>query len=104
MQGAKIKVIVKEPSVGPVVAEIENELEEFQKIVGGNIESVPLFEDFTAICNEEGRLQSLPWCCEILGINFVGTVVFVGVDGEQFADIPISYKQLKQCMPWLWTE
>ena len=40
------------------------------------------------ICNEEGRLKNLPHNCDLFGISFVGTIIFAGVDGEEFADLP----------------
>ena len=44
--------------------------------------------DVVIICNEEGRLKSLPYNCDLFGILFVGTIIFAGVDGEEFADLP----------------
>ena len=97
----KIKVIIKAPGMVPKEMEIENTLEAMQKIVGGYIEAVTICEDLAIICNEDGRWKNLPWNCEICGIDFVGTIFFAGVAGDEFTDAP-SMEQLTRLMPGLW--
>ena len=93
----KISVLIKEPGKNPRHVNIENSLKNLQKTVGGYIEAVTLAEDCAVICNEEGRLMGLPYCCEICGVSFVGTVVIVGVSGEEFCDLPGEWKTWKKC-------
>lgn len=97
----KIKVIIKRPeeSVGHVEY-IENTLKELQRCVGGYIETVTT-PAFTIICNEEGKIRRLP-------ANFViyrgygdvirGPVIICGVDGDSFADAPISLGQWEMAL------
>lgn len=40
------------------------------------------------ICNEEGRLLDLPYNLNFLGVNWFGPILIVGIDGEEFTDIP----------------
>ena len=55
-----ITVVLVEPNEKAKVTEIENTLENLQKIVGGYIECVYPFEDNVGlICNEEGKLIGL---------------------------------------------
>lgn len=62
MTTEKIKIIIVEPSKQPKVAEIENTLKAMQAIVGGHIEVIsPFGNDNVLVCNEEGRLQNLPF-------------------------------------------
>ncbi len=82
-----MKVIIKEPGQRPRVTEIENSLSALQQAVGGYIETVTLAEDCCIICNEEGRLQGLPYNLTFCGVSFVGTILFVGVAGDEFADL-----------------
>lgn len=82
-----MKVIIKEPGQRPRVTEIENSLSELQEAVGGYIETVTFAEDCCIICNEEGRLQGLPYNLTFCGVSFVGTILFVGVAGDEFADL-----------------
>ena len=82
-----MKVIIKEPGKKPRITEIENSLSTLQQAVGGYIETVTLAEDFCIICNEEGRLQGLPYNLTFCGVSFVGTILFVGVAGDEFADL-----------------
>ena len=56
----KITVVLAEPGKKAKVTEIENTLENLQKIVGGYIECIYPFEDNVGlICNEEGKLIGL---------------------------------------------
>lgn len=82
-----MKVIIKKAGEKPQISEIENNLSELQKVVGGFIETVTLCTDFCIICNEEGRLQGLPYNVAICGISFVGTIIGVGVAGDEFSDL-----------------
>ena len=100
----KISVLIKEPGKNPRHVNIENSLENLQKTVGGYIEAVTLAEDCAAICNEEGRLMGLPYCCTICGVSFVGPVVLVGVGGEEFCDLPGEWKAWKHRFSCLWEE
>lgn len=100
----KIRVLTKRPGQPPRSVWMSNSLENFQTAVGGYIETVTLAEDTAIICNEEGRLLGLPYNCEICGVSFVGDIVFVGVKGEGFADLPIDYRTAKELFGWLWEE
>ena len=71
-------------------------LENLQKTVEGYIEAVTYASDFVILCNEEGRLKGLPYNMTICGKDFVGTLIFIGTDGEDFCDIPITFKQYKR--------
>lgn len=85
----KIKVIVKHPYLAPMVCYIDNTLEEMQMIVGGYIETVTQkTTPAVVICNEEGRLNELPFNMMIGNVDFVGTIIIAGADGEEFTDVP----------------
>lgn len=81
-----IKAIVIEPGKKPVLAEVKNELKEFQRLVGGYIQTITFGRDIV-ICNEDGRLLGLEPCATVHGVDFVGTIVIVGRDGEEFTDV-----------------
>lgn len=85
-----IKVIIKEPGKYPVEKTINNSLDSLQEIVGGPIETVTPTSDLCIICNEDGKLKNLPYNITMFGIDFVGTLILVGVDGDEFADVPIT--------------
>ena len=97
-----IKVIVKRPGEDPCEEVIANTLEEFQKLVGGAIEAVTLCSDLAIICNEDGRLMDLPYNCKIFNLHFVGTVVFVGVNGDEFTDVPCGVGVLGWLIPTIY--
>lgn len=99
---AKIGVIIKEPGRVPRHVNISDALENLQKTVGGHIETVTLASDCVVICDEEGRIKGKEYCCKIGGVDFVGTVILAGVDGDEFADVPLSFADAKRLFPGLW--
>ena len=76
-----------EPGKGPVSVDIENSLESLQKQVGGYIEVMHFAHDVALICDEEGKLKGKPYNFGFCGEVFVGTVLIVGVDGEEFCSL-----------------
>lgn len=95
-----IQVIEKHPGEYPGhMRTIPNTLKAFQEAVGGPIETVTITNDAVIICNEEGRcigtdeegrMISLPYNCSICGVEFVGTILMAGVEGDKFATVPIT--------------
>ena len=61
----------------------------------GYIETV-FVNDLVIICNEEGLLKGLPNNCNVAGIDFVGTIIFIGIQGKEFSDIPCEFQQFKK--------
>ena len=91
-----MEVYIKEPGKKPQLKNIPNTLEALQEIVGGYIETVT-FGDTIVICNEEGRLKGLPENCKVYGCgkeSFVGTIAFVGKDGDEFTDFNLFGNEL----------
>ena len=72
------------------IREIDNTLEALQKAVGGYIEAVTIAEDAVIICDEEGLLKRLPYNCNVCGHDLVGTILVLGVDGDEFTDVPLT--------------
>lgn len=88
---AKIKVIIKRPDEQyGHVTHISARLENLQNTVGGYIETVPVIKGVILICNEEGKILNLPFNMRLYGDAIHGTIIICGVDGEDFADVPIS--------------
>lgn len=89
---SKIRAIVKRPdeAVGHVTY-ISNTLKNLQTAVDGYIETVTIIAEepkVVIICNEEGRILNMPYNCTINDIDFYGDIIAVGVDGDEFADLP----------------
>lgn len=94
MDDKTIKVLVVEPMKSCRVAEIPDKLEVMQAIVGGYIQEVaPFTEPVVIVCNEEGKLQDLPYNRPLLDRNGLpydivcGTFFIAGVQGEHFASL-----------------
>jgi hypothetical protein len=88
MKENKILVIIKKPGEPPVVEPLfSNTPEAFQKEVGGYIETVTFASDTALVVNEEGLLMGLPYNCKVFGLDLVGPVILVGVDGDEFASL-----------------
>lgn len=83
-----MRAIYKAPGEPAEMVDIENTLEALQGAVGGNIEAVTVLPGLCVICNEEGRLKGLERNITVNGVSFVGPVLFVGTDGEEFTDVP----------------
>lgn len=91
MASKNILVVIKDPGQPPRVEPVfENTLENFQKTVGGYIETVTLATDLIIVCDEEGCLKGKPYSCQVADVDFVGTVIAVGSDGEDFASLKAS--------------
>ena len=82
-----MKVIYKAPGCAPEPRDIPNTLEELQASVGGYIEAVRLTKDVVLICNEDGVMLNMPYNIKFLGLELVGPILLVGVDGEEFTDL-----------------
>ena len=83
-----MKAIRKKPGCEPEIIEVENTLEALQQEVGGHIETVTIASDAVVICNEEGRILGLPDNCRVCGVDFVGTILVVGRNKDEFCDVP----------------
>lgn len=82
-----------------VEVDIENTLEALQAAVDGYIEAVTLVPGRAVmIVNEEGLLRGLspnPIASAVANTQIVGPAVVVGVDGEEFTDVP---EDVEQCI------
>lgn len=83
-----MRVIRKRPGEQAELIEIENALKALQAEVGGCIEVATFAEDAAIICYRDGRLDGKPHNCYCLGVDFCGTILVVGVDGDEFCDAP----------------
>lgn len=88
----QIEVDIKVPGGELFRTKIDNTLEALQEIVDGRIETVTLLGDLVVICNEESRLRRLPHNCKIGGVNFYGTIILAGIEGDEFTDCPLFLK------------
>lgn len=79
--------------------EIENRLDALQYAVGGYIETIPLGHGGVMIVDEEGRLKGLARstiASLVAGMDIVGKALIVGVDGEEFCDVPEYFHDVMQ--------
>lgn len=86
-----MKALIKNPgeeSFREII--IPNNLRLLQQLVGGYIETVTLATDACVICNEEGRIMGMQPNCNYCGIDFVGPILIVGTNGDDFCDVPMS--------------
>ena len=97
-----ISVLLKRPGEIPRHVNVSNSLAALQRNVGGYIETVTIASDAVIICDEEGRLKGKPYNCTIAGHDFVGDIIIAGVKGDEFADLPLTWKECKELFPQLW--
>lgn len=75
--------------------DIENTLEALQREVCGYIETVGITTDACIIVNEEGLINDMPFNTRLFGLQLFGTILIVGVDGDEFCDLPAPDLWLK---------
>ena len=78
----QIRVIYKRVGFDPVEVTIENELETLQRMIGGDIETVPwyFYNGMVMIVDEEGKLNNRPVNFAFRGDVIVGSAMWVGTD------------------------
>ena len=93
-----IRVLVVEPKKLPYEKIIPNTLYAKQDIVGGNIEytRVNNDEETLLVCNEEGKLDGLPWNRDIGHDIVAGTFLIVGDDADIGEDRSLSDAQIEK--------
>ena len=84
-----MRVLMKEPGKDPRTMVIPNDLGTLQQLVDGCIEVHKLTDGLVLIVNEEGKLKGLEpnFFVAALDDTILGTAIFCGEDGEEFADI-----------------
>lgn len=97
---AKIKCIIKRPDEKyGHMTNISCSLKNLQKTVEGYIECLAIGGGIVILCNEEGKILGLEpnfkiGSGEIFDV-ICGTAIVIGAEGEEFVDIPISFKMWK---------
>lgn len=81
-----MRVLRRRPGEEFRAINIPNTVKALQEQVGGPIEAVAITNRMTLIVNENGKLEGLPYNCDICGHHLVGTVLAVWADGEDFVD------------------
>lgn len=94
-----MKVIIVEPNKVPYVKEINNNLEDFQEVVGGYIETVFLPNGLILVCNEEGKIKGLPVNRKIGNDIIVGTFIVTTNKGDEF--VSLNDDQIKEALAML---
>lgn len=103
---SEIRVIIKKPGEAAFETMVANELRPLQEWVGGYIETYALSYNpaVLVICNEEGKIMGLPYNCKLAGEHFAGTILLVGVGGDEnteFADCPVRLRTATAFWPEL---
>lgn len=85
-----MKVIRKHPGQMPEVIDVENDVDAICAELDGHMEAFTIAQDLVILCDEEGRLKGKAPNIALkgLGVDFCGTILIVGVDGEEFCDVP----------------
>ena len=101
MSGDKLTVLVVEPMKKPYAHQVLARLEDYQALVGGDIEAVyPFDEPVALVCHSEGKLLGLPVnraLTDPQGMPYdivCGTFFLVGVGEDHFTSL--TGEQLKR--------
>lgn len=93
----KLKAIIKRPDepIGHMTY-ISDSLKNLQGIVEGHLEVVTIDPaGLIMLCNDEGKLRGLAPNFRMDFDTIAGTVIILGVDGENFGDVPIDIRTWK---------
>ena len=102
LTGNSIRVILWKSGWIPVLGEIQNTLETFQKYVDGPIEvsRIKGIEGVGVVCNEEGKLRGLrPSFNNLYNDIICGDCVLCGLGEEDFIDL--TDEQIEQIYEFL---
>lgn len=95
-----MKILFVEPGKEAQPAEIQGDLKEMQAIVGGQIQALYPWEDPVAlICNDEGKLLSLPLNRALEDYDMIAGNFFIcGIEGDAFVSLsdPLMIKYQKK--------
>lgn len=94
----KIRVVVKEPHETARTIEIVNTAERLERMLGGPVESVWFAKNVWMLVNEEGKLRDFPFNFYVWDDLVVGTAIFVGQDGDELADCPVSAETIERIL------
>lgn len=77
--------------------EVENTVEALQEVVGGYLDRKYLpVTNAMLLCDEDGRMKELDYNFRLMGDDYVGTAVIVGIDGENWCDVPITAERFEK--------
>lgn len=93
---SKIRVFIKHPGKDPFEAEISDDLDTLQSYVDGYVRKVNLCKDLAILCDDDGKLKDKAFNFSIGHHSFVGTVVFIGISDDDFADVPCKFLDFKR--------
>lgn len=86
----KIRVVVKEPHEAAREIEIENTEERLERALGGPVDSIWFAKNVWMLINKEGKDRDFPFNFYLWDDVVVGTAIFVGSDGDELDDCPVS--------------
>lgn len=88
-----MNVLIVKPGVAPYEAEINGSLKTMQEIVGGTIQAVyPYDESVALVCNDEGKLENLPFNRMLENYDYIaGTFFICGLSEDNFASLPPEF-------------
>lgn len=90
----KIRILVVEPFKEPYQIRIKHTLKNLQRIVGGYIEILQLEHTVDLICNDEGKINGLPFNRFVDYDIIAGTFIIAGHKDSE--TISLSRKQIKK--------
>ena len=88
-----MKALLKMPGHKTTQVRIPNDLHLLQELVGGYIEALTVETErgvIAILCNEDGKILGLEPNFQLYDDTVVGTVVVVGIDGDDFTDCPLT--------------
>lgn len=98
-----ISTIRKSPGSTASWLLIRNDLKTLQQEVGGRIETTTLMKDLAVVSNADMIFSNLPFNCSLCGVQFFGTILLVGTEGEELTNPPVEV-DYGTLFPQLWRD
>lgn len=98
----KIRVVTKKPNEKPEIVDFEDELNEYQRFVGGCIECYEVISGVNFVINEDGKfLRLMPnIICPEFDDFFVGNILAAGVDFEAGCFLSLTDEQVQKVIDY----
>lgn len=96
MENEKLKCLLVKPNELPIEIEIEGKLEEYQKLVGGYIETTYIsnVDDVVLICNDESKLNGMRPNRDIGHDIIFGPFIVIGDDYDNAVFKSLTEQQI----------
>ena len=98
----KIKAYCKRPGQVPETVVVTLSIAGIGEYVEQDLAQHDISKDCAVIHTKDDSFMGLPYNCNVCGTKFYGNILFVGIKGKSFADVPIDCADFQKIFKSLW--